>query len=94
MFSFPEILRRATGAPKGRWVALKAAGVLAVWLVGTSLPAVGQTTDKFLGVGRAATPREVAAWDIDVRPDFIGVRLKTERIDFLVPNFRPPLVRR
>jgi len=27
---------------------------------------------KFAGVGRAATPAEVAAWDIDVRPDFNG----------------------
>lgn len=26
-----------------------------------------------LGVGRAATPAEVAAWDIDVRPDFLGL---------------------
>ncbi len=25
------------------------------------------------GVGRTATPREVAAWDIDVRPDFKGL---------------------
>jgi cytochrome c len=25
------------------------------------------------GVGRAATPRELAAWDIDVRPDFKGL---------------------
>ena len=25
------------------------------------------------GVGRAATPKEVAAWDIDVRPDFKGL---------------------
>lgn len=25
------------------------------------------------GVGRAATPQEVAAWDIDVRPDFKGL---------------------
>ena len=28
---------------------------------------------KFPGVGRAATPKEVAAWDIDVRPDFKGL---------------------
>jgi cytochrome c len=28
---------------------------------------------KFPGVGRAATPSEVAAWDIDVRPDFKGL---------------------
>nr|WP_316639656.1 c-type cytochrome [uncultured Roseateles sp.] len=27
----------------------------------------------FEGIGRAATPREVAAWDIDVRPDFKGL---------------------
>ena len=25
------------------------------------------------GVGRPATPKEVAAWDIDVRPDFKGL---------------------
>ena len=27
----------------------------------------------FPGVGRAATPAEIAAWDIDVRPDFKGL---------------------
>lgn len=31
-------------------------------------------TDKFPGIGRDATPAEVAAWDIDVRPDFKGLR--------------------
>ena len=34
-------------------------------------PAV--TPGNFAGVGRAATPKEVAAWDIDVRPDFKGL---------------------
>ncbi len=29
--------------------------------------------DKFSGIGRAATPKEVAAWDIDVRADFKGL---------------------
>ena len=29
--------------------------------------------NKFPGVGRAATDKEVAAWDIDVRPDFKGL---------------------
>src|SRR5512146_273084 len=29
--------------------------------------------DKFPGVGRQATPAEVKAWDIDVRPDFKGL---------------------
>ena len=28
---------------------------------------------KFPGIGRVATPSEVAAWDIDVRPDFKGL---------------------
>ena len=28
---------------------------------------------KYVNVGRDATPREVAAWDIDVRPDFKGL---------------------
>jgi S-disulfanyl-L-cysteine oxidoreductase SoxD len=32
-----------------------------------------QVPEKFPGVGRAATPKEVAAWDIDVRPDFKGL---------------------
>ena len=27
----------------------------------------------FPGIGRAATPKEIAAWDIDVRPDFKGL---------------------
>jgi S-disulfanyl-L-cysteine oxidoreductase SoxD len=30
-------------------------------------------SDKFPGIGRAATSAEVQAWDIDVRPDFKGL---------------------
>lgn len=30
-------------------------------------------SEAFPGIGRAATPQEVAAWDIDVRPDFKGL---------------------
>jgi S-disulfanyl-L-cysteine oxidoreductase SoxD len=33
---------------------------------------LAQTT-AYPGVGRPATPKEVAAWDIDVRPDFKGL---------------------
>jgi len=29
--------------------------------------------DRFQGIGRSATPAEIAAWDIDVRPDFKGL---------------------
>jgi cytochrome c551/c552/cytochrome c553 len=28
---------------------------------------------ELAGIGRAATPKEIAAWDIDVRPDFKGL---------------------
>ena len=34
--------------------------------------ALAQST-SYPGVGRPATPKEVAAWDIDVRPDFKGL---------------------
>jgi cytochrome c551/c552/cytochrome c553 len=35
--------------------------------------AVAAQAPKYTGIGRDATPREVAAWDIDVRPDFKGL---------------------
>lgn len=34
-----------------------------------------QGSSKYLGIGRAATPAEVSAWDIDVRADFKGLPL-------------------
>ena len=36
-------------------------------------PAVLAQSEKFSGIGRAATAAEVQAWDIDVRPDFKGL---------------------
>ena len=33
----------------------------------------GATSPALQGLGRAATPKELAAWDIDVRPDFKGL---------------------
>ena len=42
-------------------------------LIGTSGFAAAQADGKYPGVGRAATPKEVQAWDIDVRPDFKGL---------------------
>ena len=32
-----------------------------------------QAQNNFAGIGRVATPAEVAKWDIDVRPDFKGL---------------------
>ena len=57
MFSSPERVRAAS---------LLVAGSLMLgtaWSQSTSYP----------GIGRAATPKEVQAWDIDVRPDFKGL---------------------
>jgi S-disulfanyl-L-cysteine oxidoreductase SoxD len=35
--------------------------------------AAGSAWAQYPGIGRDATPKEVAAWDIDVRPDFKGL---------------------
>jgi cytochrome c len=57
------------------WVA--ALSIAAGWF---SDPAYAQQTalkagsaSMFAGIGRPATPKELAAWDIDVRPDFKGL---------------------
>ena len=53
--------------------------VMALLLIGgpllTSAHALAQTPDttRFPGIGRAATAKEVAAWDIDVCADFKGL---------------------
>ena len=46
--------------------------VLAAWLL-LALASGAVAQASYPGVGRAATPKEVAAWDIDVRPDFKGL---------------------
>ena len=47
---------------------------LAALILGAAAGAVAaQSANPFPGIGRAATPKEVAAWDIDVRPDFKGL---------------------
>jgi cytochrome c len=47
---------------------LLAAGAAFAQAAAPAAPATG-----FPGIGRAATPKEVQAWDIDVRPDFKGL---------------------
>ena len=42
--------------------------------------AQAQTTN-YLGIGRAATANEIAAWDIDVRPDFKGLPKGSGSVD-------------
>lgn len=53
-----------------RWVEALAACALVAF--GTGALAQGKA-GTFPGIGRDATPKEVAAWDIDVRPDFKGL---------------------
>lgn len=46
----------------------------AATLLGAALTvAHAQPAERFPGIGRAATAKELAAWDIDVRPDFKGL---------------------
>ncbi len=46
---------------------------LAVCVSGIAFAQSSQNSAKFPGIGRNATPAEVLAWDIDVRPDFKGL---------------------
>lgn len=47
--------------------------VLTAALFGAAAGATAQAAEKYPGVGRTATPKEITAWDIDVRPDFKGL---------------------
>src|SRR6476661_4359709 len=49
--------------------AVLASGVALLWLASNA----GFAADPYPGIGRAATPKELQAWDIDVRPDFKGL---------------------
>lgn len=46
---------------------------LALVLAACAGAALAHAQGKYPGVGRAATPAEIRAWDIDVRPDFSGL---------------------
>ncbi len=65
MSSCREAIASATGH------ALRVPALLALTLLAAAGPAAAQA--GYAGVGRAATPQEVQAWDIDVRPDFKGL---------------------
>ncbi|MET0312305.1 MAG: c-type cytochrome [Burkholderiaceae bacterium] len=65
MSSFPD--RLGAIALSRAW----AGALAALAIAGAAGSALAQ--GRFEGVGRAATPGEVKAWDIDVRPDFKGL---------------------
>ena len=50
--------------------AVRAAGCAALVLAATGVAAADE---RYAGIGRPATAKEIAAWDIDVRPDFKGL---------------------
>ena len=52
---------------------LAAAALAAAGSVLAAPPATPATPKELPGLGRAATAKEIAAWDIDVRPDFKGL---------------------
>jgi cytochrome c len=55
-----------------KWLDVRAAALCGLLMLMGSAQA--QTpTEKYPGLGRAATAREIAAWDIDVRADFKGL---------------------
>lgn len=55
--------------PKG----LRVLALLGAFLAAGALAAQDGASGKYPGIGRTATPTEVTAWDIDVRPDFKGL---------------------
>jgi cytochrome c len=64
MFSFRD-LRLA--------VVLVAAAAAAIFAAPVAMAQAQAVSAGYPGIGRAATPQEIAAWDIDVRPDFKGL---------------------
>jgi len=58
-----------SSSPDRRMRSALAAAAL-VWL---ATAALAQPAAPWSGLGRPATPKELAAWDIDVRPDFKGL---------------------
>lgn len=50
-------------------------------LAGMASVTLAQEAKSYEGIGRAATPNEVAAWDIDVRPDFVGLPKGSGSVD-------------
>ncbi len=52
---------------------ISAAGIVAVLATTVLSFPLSAQAEAYPKVGRPATPREIAAWDIDVRPDFKGL---------------------
>lgn len=55
------------------WHAGPAAVLVGMALIAVAAHAEVKVADRYSGLGRTATPAEIKAWDIDVRPDFKGL---------------------
>ncbi|MDO9405405.1 MAG: c-type cytochrome [Polaromonas sp.] len=62
LYAVPQVVARATRTA----LAVLVAGLCSGWTL-------AQPVNALQGIGRNATPAEVKAWDIDVRPDFKGL---------------------
>jgi len=77
MSSSRETKRGAPGARASRALRRLVVGVV---LAAAGVAVMAQAASPYPGIGRAATPKEVAAWDIDVRPDFSGLPAGSGRV--------------
>ena len=59
--------------PERRFVCGFVRGLVACGAALVALVSGAFAADPYPGIGRAATPKELQAWDIDVRPDFKGL---------------------
>ncbi|MEY3954490.1 MAG: hypothetical protein RLZZ397_1370 [Pseudomonadota bacterium] len=55
--------------------------IIATLACAAALSGLATQAFAFEGIGRTATPKEVAAWDIDVRPDFKGLPKGSGTVD-------------
>jgi cytochrome c551/c552 len=72
MSNFRKRQARARGVRVGVRVGVRL-GMLAALAAGLLSAGLAQAGEPLPGLGRPATPKELAAWDIDVRPDFKGL---------------------
>ena len=70
MFRFPKI---ANEKSRSRFLARAIRLDIILLLMLATFQSATFAQDKFFGIGRTATPAEIKAWDIDVRPDFKGL---------------------
>ena len=67
------IVARVRGSVAHRRFATAHRILIAVIVVASAGSVLAQSPGRYFGVGRLATASEIAAWDIDVRPDFAGL---------------------